>query len=682
MEVLQVERKPKRPNRKAEQVEQFSRNNYNKPLTTNQGISIANDENTLKAGERGPSLLEDFMMREKLSHFDRERIPERVVHARGYGAYGTFRVYESQKALTKAHFLQDPSLETPVFLRFSEVAGSKGAAETVRDVRGFALKFYTEEGNFDLVGNNIPVFFIQDGVKFPDLIHAVKPEPNNEIPQASTAHDNFWDFIANNEESAHMMMWIMSDRTIPRSFRTMEGFGVHTFRLVNEAGKAHFVKFHWKPKAGIHSLVWDESQKLSGIDPDFHRRDLWNIIEAGGEAVWELGIQVIEEKDEFSFDFDILDSTKLWPEEEVAVRIIGEMRLNRNVENVFAETEQVALHPGNIVPGIDFTDDPLLQTRLFSYTDTQLYRVGTNHQDLPINRPICPFHNNQRDGAMRYIVDKGKVNYHKNSLWNNTPYEVNPKKGGFVTYPEKVNGVKIRKTAKSFVNHYSQARLFWNSMSSWERDHIANAFSFELGKVMSKSVRKQMINQIGRVSTELATVVAKQIGVQPPTTTESKERRSSPALSMAHQPESVQWLKVGVLLTEGFDGPETKRVVDRLKSEGVQIEYLSEKQAKVDGTDQVSFIPDASFLTGSPLLYDSIYVAGGKNPDAYSVGQMDYFIREQFIHYKPIGVAKSVEPILRKLGIVGKEGVLVNQNEDFLQHYLRALGKQRFFART
>ncbi|WP_144559431.1 catalase [Shouchella miscanthi] len=677
-----MERRPKRPNRKAEQVEQYSRNNYNKPLTTNQGINIANDENTLKAGERGPSLLEDFMMREKLSHFDRERIPERVVHARGYGAYGTFRVYESQKALTKAHFLQDPSMETPVFLRFSEVAGSKGAAETVRDVRGFALKFYTEEGNFDLVGNNIPVFFIQDGVKFPDLIHAVKPEPNNEIPQASTAHDNFWDFIANNEESAHMMMWIMSDRTIPRSFRTMEGFGVHTFRLVNEAGKAHFVKFHWKPKAGLHSLVWDESQKLSGVDPDFHRRDLWNVIEAGGEAIWELGIQVIEEKDEFSFDFDILDSTKLWPEEEIPVRIIGEMRLNRNVENVFAETEQVALHPGNIVPGIDFTDDPLLQTRLFSYTDTQLYRVGTNHQDLPINRPICPFHNNQRDGAMRYIVDKGKVNYHKNSLWNNTPYEVDPNKGGFVTYPEKVKGVKIRKTAQSFLNHYSQARLFWNSMSSWERDHIANAFSFELGKVMSKSVRKQMINQIGRVSTELATVVANQIGVNPPTTTESKERRISPALSMANQPESVQWLKVGVLLTEGFDGPETKRVVDRLKSEGVQVEYLSEKQAKVDGTNQISFIPDASFLTGSPLLYDSIYVAGGKNPDAYSVGQMEYFIREQFVHYKPIGVAKNIEPILMKLGIVGKEGVLVNQNEDFLQNYLTALGKQRFFART
>ncbi len=437
-----MERKPKKPNRKAEQVEQFSRNNYNQKLTTNQGTKIANDENTLKAGERGPSLLEDFIMREKLSHFDRERIPERVVHARGYGVYGNFKVYQSQEALTKADFLQNPNVETPVFLRFSEVAGSKGAAETVRDVRGFAVKFYTEEGNFDLVGNNIPVFFIQDGLKFPDLIHAVKPEPNNEIPQAATAHDTFWDFIANNPESTHMMMWIMSDRTIPKSFRTMEGFGVHTFKLVNARGNVHFVKFHWKPRLGVHSLVWDESQKLGGIDPDFHRRDIWELIDSGGEAVWELGIQVIEEKDEFMFDFDILDATKLWPEEDVPVRIIGEMRLNRNVENVFAETEQVALHPGNIVPGIDFTNDPLLQTRLFSYTDTQMYRVGTNHQELPINAPICPFHNNQRDGAMRYIVDQGNVAYKKNSIWNNTPKEVPPSQGGFETYPETVSGKK------------------------------------------------------------------------------------------------------------------------------------------------------------------------------------------------------------------------------------------------
>lgn len=677
-----MERKPKKPNRKAEQVEQYSRNNYNKPLTTNQGIKISNDENTLKAGERGPSLLEDFVMREKLSHFDRERIPERVVHARGYGAYGTFRVYESQAALTKAHFLQDPSIETPVFLRFSEVAGSKGAAETVRDVRGFAVKFYTEEGNFDLVGNNIPVFFIQDGIKFPDLIHAVKPEPNNEIPQAQTAHDNFWDFMANNKESAHMMMWIMSDRTIPRSFRTMEGFGVHTFRLVNEAGKAHFVKFHWKPKLGVHSLVWNESQKLGGIDPDFHRRDLWDVIEAGGEAVWELGIQVLDEKDEFKFDFDILDSTKIWPEEDVPVRRIGEMRLNRNVENVFAETEQIALHPGNIVSGIDFTDDPLLQTRLFSYTDTQMYRVGTNHQELPINQPLCPFHNNQRDGAMRHTVDKGQVHYHKNSLWNNTPFEVDPSKGGFVTYPEKVNGVKIRKTAKSFLDHYSQARLFWNSMSSWERDHIANAFSFELGKVKSKSVRQQMINHIGGVSTELATVVSKQIGVQPPSVAESKVRKASKALSMANQNQSVKWLKVGVLLSEGFDGPATKRVVERLKQDGVRVEILSEKQAEVRGTDNVTYTPDASFLTGSPLLYDSIYVASGRRPDSYSTGQMAHFIREQFMHYKPIGVSPKVKPLLQELGIEGKEAVLINDHNSFLDEYMSALAKQRFFQRV
>lgn len=395
-------------NKKDEQLKKFTQNNDGEEMASNEGTKISNDENTLKAGERGPTLHEDFLFQEKLGHFDRERIPERVVHARGYGAHGEFRVYKSLAHLTKASFLQDPNKVTPVFVRFSQVAGSRGANETNRDVRGFAAKFYTEEGNFDLVGNNIPVFFIQDSIKFPDLIHAVKPEPHNEIPQGQTAHDTFWDFIGSNTESAHMMMWIMSDRTIPRSFRMMEGFGVHTFRLVNREGTSHFVKFHWKPVLGAHSLTWDEAQKIGGADPDYHRRDLWENIEMGNFAEYELGIQVIAEDDEFMFDFDILDATKLWPEEEVPVQIIGKMTLNRNVDNVFAETEQIALHPGQIVPGIDFSNDPLLQGRIFSYADTQLYRVGTNYQELPINRPVCPIHNNQRDGQGRITINQGK----------------------------------------------------------------------------------------------------------------------------------------------------------------------------------------------------------------------------------------------------------------------------------
>ncbi|MBM7840514.1 catalase [Alkalihalobacillus xiaoxiensis] len=679
-----MERKPKKPNRKAEQVEQFSRNNYNQKLTTNQGTKIANDENTLKAGERGPSLLEDFIMREKLSHFDRERIPERVVHARGYGVYGNFKVYQSQEALTKADFLQNPNVETPVFLRFSEVAGSKGAAETVRDVRGFAVKFYTEEGNFDLVGNNIPVFFIQDGLKFPDLIHAVKPEPNNEIPQAATAHDTFWDFIANNPESTHMMMWIMSDRTIPKSFRTMEGFGVHTFKLVNARGNVHFVKFHWKPRLGVHSLVWDESQKLGGIDPDFHRRDIWELIDSGGEAVWELGIQVIEEKDEFMFDFDILDATKLWPEEDVPVRIIGEMRLNRNVENVFAETEQVALHPGNIVPGIDFTNDPLLQTRLFSYTDTQMYRVGTNHQELPINAPICPFHNNQRDGAMRYIVDQGNVAYKKNSIWNNTPKEVPPSQGGFETYPETVSGKKIRKTAPSFADHYSQARLFWNSMSHWEKDHIANAFSFELGKVKSKDVRQQVVTQIGKVSNALASAVAEQIGVNKANVKESSVTKSSPALSMAKTKKMVETLKVGVLVADGFDDAMTKDILTRLQQADVRLVIISEKQQAVKGKNMNRLEVNDSFLTASPLLYDALLVVGGENLDEYTKAEMKSYVREQYMHYKPIAFLKQAAFIAKELGIEGGLGVLVETRENksqFTQEFLTNLAQQRFFSR-
>lgn len=439
-------------------------------LTTNQGLRINDDQNSLKAGERGPTLLEDFQLREKIMHFDHERIPERIVHARGSGAHGVFELTESLSKYTKAGFLQTPGTQTPVFVRFSTVAGSRGSSDLARDIRGFAVKFYTEEGNFDLVGNNVPVFFIQDAVKFPDLIHAVKPEPNNEMPQAASAHDTFWDFVSLTPESMHTIMWAMSDRAIPRSLRMMEGFGVHTFRLVNENNESVFVKFHWKPVLGVHSVAWDEAQKISGKDSDFHRRDLWEAIESGNFPEWNFGVQIVEEKDEFKFDFDLLDPTKLIPEEIVPVQIIGKMTLNRNPDNFFAETEQVAFHPGHVVSGIDFSNDPLLQGRLFSYTDTQLSRLGSpNFHEIPINRPIAPVHNNQRDGHMRQTINAGQSSYHPNTTGGGCPFQAKAAEGGFVSYHERIDAQKVRARSQSFFDHFSQATLFFNSQSMPEK---------------------------------------------------------------------------------------------------------------------------------------------------------------------------------------------------------------------
>nr|WP_026681850.1 catalase [Priestia megaterium] len=672
----------KHENKKQEQLNEFVRDNYGKIMTTEESVKVSNDEDTLKAGIRGPQLLEDFMMREKMTHFDRERIPERVVHARGYAAHGYFQVYESQEKLTTAKFLQDPSVKTPVFLRFSQVAGSRGVNETNRDVRGFATKFYTEEGNFDLVGNNIPVFFIQDGIKFPDLIHAVKPEPHNEIPQGQTAHDTFWDFIANNQESAHMMMWIMSDRTIPRSFRMMEGFGVHTFRFVNKEGTSRFVKFHWKPKLGVHSLIWDEAQKLGGADADYHRRDLWENIEAGNYPEWELGIQVLEEEDEFNFDFDILDSTKIWPEEDVPVQIIGKMTLNKNVDNVFAETEQLALHPGNIVRGIDFTNDPLLQGRLFSYTDTQFYRVGTNFKELPINRPICPVHNNQRDGAARITIDKGQVAYHNNSLANNTPYTVPGSKGGYVTYPSTVEGIKIRATARSFMDHFSQARLFWNSMTKVEREHIIDAFSFELGKVNSISVRQQVVNMLGRISSKLAASVARNVGAEIPDVEASTVTKKSPAVSMANTIFRPDTLRVGVIIAQGFNESVTRAILNQWKAVGLQPVIIAKDLGTVTGENGEKWKVDNSFLTGSPLLYDGLYVVGGDHMGNDFIWKTKSYVVESYNHYKPIGASEEASTIIESLGIDGQPGVLIEQTSElFADEFIKAMTKQRFWAR-
>ncbi|GGD90923.1 catalase [Paenibacillus nasutitermitis] len=670
-------------NSKNEQLEPFRSNDEGKKMTTNQGLKVSEDEFSLKAGERGPTLLEDFHFREKMTHFDHERIPERIVHARGFAAHGEFELYHSMKEYTKAGFLLDPSVKTPVFVRFSTVAGSRGSAETVRDARGFATKFYTQEGNYDLVGNNIPVFFIQDAVKFPDLIHALKPEPHNEMPQAASAHDTFWDFVANNQESAHMIMWAMSDRAIPRSLKMMEGFGVHTFRFVNDQGVAHFVKFHWKPLLGAHSLVWDEAQKISGKDPDFHRRDLWESIENGDYPEFEFGVQLLKEEDEFKFDFDILDPTKLWPEEDVPVQIIGKMTLNRNVDNVFAETEQVAFHPGHVVPGIDFSNDPLLQGRLISYTDTQLIRLGgPNFHELPINRPVCPFHNNQRDGYGRQTINKGPVSYHNNSLAGNTPATSTEAEGGYVSYQEKVEGRKVRARSDSFKDHFSQATLFWNSMSEPEKEHIIAAFSFELGKVKHKFIRQQVVDMFANVNTEMAAAIAEAVGATPPQGGGSKVMKSSPALSLANKAKTPKGRKVGVIAASGFNSGEVNAVLEALKAEGVQAEVISAKLGKVAGTDGLELEAMHTFLTADSVLFDAVYAAGGTAPDKKFIKDAAYFLNEAYAHYKPISAGGEGRAWLEASGIGKGPGVVMGEDSKLdTKSFIAAIAAHRHWDR-
>lgn len=656
------------------------------PLTTNLGQPISTDQNSLRAGERGPTLLEDFVLREKLQHFDHERIPERIVHARGAAAHGVFKLYESLAELTTAKVLTDTSLETPVFVRFSTVAGSRGSADTARDVRGFAVKMYTPEGNWDIVGNNIPVFFIQDAIKFPDLVHAAKPEPNNEIPQAATAHDTFWDFISLTPESMHMIMWIMSDRAIPRSFATMEGFGVHTFRLVNAEGKSTFVKFHWKPVLGVHSLVWDEAQQIAGKDPDFHRRDMWDSIEQGNFLEWELGIQTLPEEDESKFDFDILDATKIWPEELLPVRRIGKMTLNRNPDNFFAETEQVAYSTTNIVPGIDFTNDPLLQGRNFSYQDTQLSRLGSpNFTELPINRPVCPFSNNQRDAQMRYTINKGRVSYAPASLDGHSPDEVTPARPGIVSYPEQVNGAKVRVRSESFGDHYGQARLFWNSMTPPEKEHIAKALQFELSKVETRAVRQRMLSHLMEINNTLALQVGAALGeklhsnnapAKPSGTADSVEEtqalanatspttasggvQSSKALSMAEQPTSPKGRKVAILVETGVDTAQVEAMQQALKAAGAMGEIVGPHLGEIPGKNGATVEALKTFANTSPALYDAVYVPGGESVAVLKQnGDARVFVAQTYKHSKALGATGEGGDLLtRSL----PEGAAINQ---------------------
>lgn len=629
--------------KKVEQIEKYHSGNNGQKLTTNNGLKLTTTDDSLKAGARGPTLLEDFHLREKITHFDHERIPERVVHARGSGAYGYFELYESMTEYTKADFLQVAGTKTPVFARFSTVVGSRGSADTVRDVRGFAVKFYTESGNLDIVGNNIPVFFIQDAMKFPDIVHSIKPEPNNEIPQATAAHDTFWDFVVNHTETANMIMWLMSDRAIPRSYRMMEGFGVNTFRFINAEGKTRFVKYHWKPLLGVHSLAMDEAQKISGKDPDYHRRDLWDAIEQGNYPEFEFGVQMIDEHQEFDFDFDILDPTKLWPEELIPVKIIGKMTLNKNVDNFFAETEQVAFCPANIVSGIDFSNDPLLQGRLFSYEDTQLSRLGgPNFREIPINRPIAPVHHNQRDGMHRMTINTGKVSYLPNSLANNSPLTSTEQEGGFVHHIERIDAHKIRARSDSFTDHYSQGALFWNSMSVAEKKHIVDAFHYEAGSVKDESIRQRVVDMFANVSHDLAVQIAERMGVKPPSIMVKNDQTSmSPAVSQENTIKTAKTRKVAVLIENGFCPKSLQTMMTALKSADVIAETISSSLSPVNDKDGNCIIPDKDFTITSSLVYDAVYVPGGiDHIDALKQNHhARSFINEPFHHGKTIAVS-------------------------------------------
>lgn len=698
---------------KQQDLELNKSNAENEFLTTNQGVKINDNNNSLKAGERGPSLLEDFILREKITHFDHERIPERIVHARGSAAHGYFQLYNSMEKYTKAGFLNDTTIKTPVFVRFSTVAGSRGSTDLARDVRGFSVKFYTQEGNYDLVGNNMPVFFIQDAMKFPDLVHAVKPEPHNEMPQAASAHDTFWDFISLMPESMHMIMWVMSDRAIPRSLRMMEGFGVHTFRFVNAKNESHFVKFHWKPKLGTHAVVWDEAQKISGKNSDFHRQDLWDAIDLGNFPEWELGVQIIPESDEHKFDFDLLDPTKLVPEELVPVTIIGKMVLDKNPDNFFAETEQVAFHPGHVVPGIDFTNDPLLQGRLFSYTDTQLSRLGSpNFHEIPINRTIAPMHNNQRDGHMRQEIAVGRVSYHPNSLGGGCPFQAKIDEGGFASFNERIDAHKVRERSLSFSDHFSQAQLFYQSQTEVEQEHIIKALRFELGKVETLDIRERMLGLLSQVDKILASKVAKGLGMTVPQelarpinhgvsaddTHIKQEPKAvkqtievSDALSMLKNPVShtIVTRQIAFLCADGVNAASVKSMKLALTEAGAMVKIIAPHLGTILSEEGIEISVDQSYLIAASVLFDGTFVPGGKGIlDLKEVKEVKEFITDSYKHCKFIAAEKQGTDVLT--AVLSKEnankdaGLLMSKkiaDKGLASSFVGVLGQHRFWER-
>ncbi len=658
-------------------------------LTTQQGIPVADDQNTLRQGDRGPALLEDFHFREKIFHFDHERIPERVVHARGYGARGFFQLTESLGDITRADIFQRMGEKTEAFVRFSTVAGSKGSFDLARDVRGFAVKLYTKEGNWDIVGNNIPVFFIQDAIKFPDIIHSVKPEPDRGFPQAQSAHDNFWDFISLTPESMHMIMWVMSDRAIPRSFRFMEGFGVHTFRFLDANDKSTFVKFHWKPKLGLQSVAWNEAVKINGADPDFHRRDLWAAIESGAFPEWELGVQLFDQKFADKFEFDVLDPTKLIPEEILPVRIVGRLVLDRLVDNFFAETEQVAFMTQNVPPGIDFSNDPLLQGRNFSYLDTQIKRLGgPNFTHIPVNAPRCPFAHFQQDGHMAMHNPRGRVNYEPNTWSDGGPRE-NPKRG-FRTFQEEADGPKVRLRPESFSDHYSQARQFFVSQTPIEQKHIGDALVFELSKCERPDIRLRLVSHLRNIHDDLAATVAEGLGIELPEPAVAaqptrEDLKPSDSLSIVlNGPKSFDGRKLGILLTDGADAKLFSSLASKIEKLGGVVEVIAPKIAGVTLSDR-TVVPAQQKIDGGPsVLYDAVAIIASEEgakllaKDAPSRG----FVTDAFAHCKFIGYSAEAEPLLAKAGILEDldAGCFVLSKEG-VGEFVDALGELRFWDR-
>jgi catalase len=630
-------------------------------LTTQQGTPVADDQNSLKVGSRGPTTLEDFHLREKIFHFDHERIPERVVHARGFGAHGYFENYEPLPDITAADLFQRAGEKTPAFVRFSTVAGNKGSADLARDVRGFAVKLYTQQGNWDIVGNNIPVFFIQDAIKFPDLIHAAKAEPDCDFPQAQTAHDNFWDFISLMPESMHMIMWVMSDRAIPRSFRFMEGFGVHTYRFLTASGKSTFVKFHWKPELGMQSVMWNEAVKINGADPDFHRRDLWNAIQSGAYPEWELGLQLFDDKFADSFEFDVLDATKLIPEEQVPIRRVGRLVLDRCVDNFFAETEQVAFCTNNVVPGVDFSNDPLLQGRNFSYLDTQVKRLGgPNFTHIPINAPKCPFHNFQQDGHMAMVNPKGRANYEPNSWGGAAGGPRESHEIGFRSFQAEEKGRKVRERSESFADHYSQARQFYISQTKTEQGHIADALVFELSKVHKPAIRSRVVSHLGNIDGKLADRVSKGLGLQekapalPAAVATRKDLKASKALSIAlNPPKTFAGRKVGALVTDGVDRSILEALKQALDAEGAMLEIIAPAVGGVAAADGSWIEADQKIGGGPSVLYDAVAIlpsVAGANILMTNASAKD-FISDAFAHLKFIAYVPGALPLFEKAGL-------------------------------